>query len=335
MTQQFLSIVGWSVISLLAFVANQALAAQSLGSANVKVSPKTGTTSGDSEDSHLKYFGFALIDVGWDDPTDDSNRTNYLSEVADFCNIADILAVDPSDDLRERLIEFKKQQVAAIIHLSFLFFEPVGKPSPSGSALGLRQDFRKRWDDFVELNQLKEDSESVVAFYIGEEPTWNGISANELAAACDYIKKTVPEPNVMIVEAFPSLENLVVPKSVDWVGFDHYFISDVRNSRDFQNQLATIKKLRSTDSQKIVLVPDAHFIPEVHGHFKVKRDQLTTIARDYYEIAAKDESVVALMAYFWPSGFDATGALGTRKMDEVKKVYQEIGRRITGKNAKR
>ena len=39
---------------------------------------------------HLRYFGFALIDVFWDDPHDTSAITNYLSEVDTFSNVAHV-----------------------------------------------------------------------------------------------------------------------------------------------------------------------------------------------------------------------------------------------------
>jgi len=52
---------------------------------------------------HIEYYGFALVDLGWDDPTDTDTKTNYVDEVGNFTNIAVVLAVNPNDDIRDRL----------------------------------------------------------------------------------------------------------------------------------------------------------------------------------------------------------------------------------------
>ncbi len=33
---------------------------------------------------HIKYFGFASVDCGYDDPRDESQKKDYSDEVADF-----------------------------------------------------------------------------------------------------------------------------------------------------------------------------------------------------------------------------------------------------------
>ena len=64
--------------------------------------------------SHIKYFGFTLIDTYWDDPTDNQTKTNYIDEVFGFSNIADILVVNPSDNIVARMTEMNDFQVKSI-----------------------------------------------------------------------------------------------------------------------------------------------------------------------------------------------------------------------------
>src|SRR5690554_999936 len=69
--------------------------------------------------SHIKYFGFTLIDTYWDDPTDNQTKTNYIDEVSEFSNIADILVVTPSDNIVTRMQDINSK----IIALNFLIIE--------------------------------------------------------------------------------------------------------------------------------------------------------------------------------------------------------------------
>ena len=55
---------------------------------------------------NLEFYGFTLIDVGWDDPKDNSDKSNYVDEVAHFSNIADILVTEPEDNIINRLEKF-------------------------------------------------------------------------------------------------------------------------------------------------------------------------------------------------------------------------------------
>lgn len=280
--------------------------------------------------SHLKYFGFALVDVGWDDPHDDSAKTDYVDEVAGFCNLADLLVVDPSTKVNLKLDRMSQHRMYAVLHLHELFFKSDGKVAPSGTNHALREDYRQRWDQFVKVNDLAAHADKVAAFYVGEEPTWNGISASDLRLACKYLKMTFPDTNVMIIEAYPAIADLQIPVEADWVGFDHYFLKSGPHDAQFQREFQLLKSKRTSDHQRILLIPDAHFIPKVHKHFKVKQSDLNKIARGYYQLACADEAIIGMLAYFWPSGFDDVTALGTREMKDVRQTWKAIGQRVTG-----
>ncbi|MCX7550674.1 hypothetical protein [Xanthomarina sp. F2636L] len=292
---------------------------------------KENEPNNDVETSHISYFGFTLIVTYWDDPTDSNTKTNYLNEVSDFSNIADILILGPSDNIIESLNQMNAVDVKSILHLSDLFFEVTGTNSPSGLKHSLRLDFESRWNKFVQTNNLQDNKNLVQAFYIGEEPTWNGISFNELQMASSLIKSSIPDIPILIIEAYPVIDQLEVPGSIDWVGFDHYAVKDPENNPQFLNEFHLLKSKLSNEQQKIVLVMDTHYIPSLHGTYgHIALEDMADVANSYYNLAKKEPKVIAILGYFWPSGFDNLEAIGARNMPLfIKENYIRIGKEIT------
>lgn len=282
---------------------------------------------------HLKYFGFSLVDVGWDDPLDTVATSNYSDEVAAFSNIADILVVNPTDNIVPRMQLFADQGLKTVLHVNEIFFAYAGSGGPSGALYDLRADHKARWNDFVSTNQLTVHHATVQAFYVGEEPTWNSITYGELKTATDLIKATVPQVPVLVIEAHTMVDSIQVPTSVDWLGFNHYFIPDPQHSAQFLGELAALKSKRSTAAQKIVLVMDTHYIKEVHGgDAGLTETGMKEVATSYFNLAASDPDVVALIGYVWPGGFDTPNAKGARELPQrVRDEYERIGKLITGK----
>jgi len=281
---------------------------------------------------HIKYFGFTLVDTYWDDPTDSENKTNYNDEVATFCNMADILVLSPTDDIVDRMKAMEELQMKSVLHLFELFFEVKDSQAPSGTNYQLRSDAESRWDTFMTTNSLIQNQDLVQAFYIGEEPTWNGISFSELKQVTDYVKSTLSEVPILVVEAYPSLNDLQIPSSVDWVGFDHYFIKDPKNSPIFTSEMNLIKS-KISEEQSLVLIMDTHYIDFAHNDLgKITLDDMDAVANSYYELAKSEPKVIAILGYFWPSGFDDTNSIGARHMPtEAKQEYIRIGKEISKK----
>ena len=282
------------------------------------------------ETFHLTYFGFTLIDTYWDDPTDTEIKSNYLDEVANFTNMADILVLNPSDNIIARLTAMNDVQVKSILHLNEIFFEQNGTSSPSGVNYDLRLDYQSRWDEFINTNNLIVNKEKILCFYLGEEPTWNGISFNDLQSAADYIKVSLPTVPILIIEAYPAIAQLQVPNSVDWVGFDHYFIKNPSSDIGYLTELTTLKSKLSTTKQKLVIVMDAHYISSLHGDLGgISLDEMQDVANSYYSLAQSEPLVIALLAYFWPSGFDVPSSIGARNMPlGINQNYRRIGNEI-------
>ncbi len=287
-----------------------------------------------SDFEHIKYFGFTLIDTYWDDPLDSINKTVYNDEVYSFSNIADILVVTPTDNIVTRMMDMNQLDMKAYIHISELFFEYVGTTSgQSGADYNLRADYQARWDAFVQANDLVANSYLLQALYLGEEPTWNDISYTELKAASDYIKSTVPDVPIMIIEAYPSISSLQVPTTVDWIGFDHYFTKNPLTNTTYQSELQELKSKFSDSTQKLVIVMDTHYIPAVHTFYgNIAESEMKDVATNYFELAKSEKNTVAVIGYTWPGGFDDSTMLGARQLGvETQEEYIRIGKLITGK----
>ena len=114
--------------------------------------------------SHIKYFGFVLIDTYWDDPTDAEPKTNYADEIYGFSNLADILIINPTDAIHRRVRTFNKLDMKAVLHLNELFFDIAGTNNQSGTDYDLRLDYEDRWNQFVKVNQVVLHQNNIGAF---------------------------------------------------------------------------------------------------------------------------------------------------------------------------
>lgn len=325
------AMTGFSHLGRTASVAFVAVAMVSAGLACGSTQPDgpDDVALGPQTNPNLKHFGFALVDVGFDDPLDTSSKTNYSDEVAGFTNLADVLVASEADDIRNRVRALNALGMKALLHLNDLFFEANGTSAPSGANYSLRSNYASRWDRFVALNAAVLDTTAVQVLYIGEEPTWNGISYLELKAATDLIKLRVALVPILIVEAYPAISGLRVPTSVDWVGFDHYFLKDPTRDPTFLAELAAIKSKRSTGDQRVVLIMDSFYSPLLHGQFGISESDMGRIAAGYYSLAVAEPDVVAVIGYVWPGGFDGPEAKGARQFSAaVQRVYREMGKRI-------
>ncbi|HLW29805.1 MAG TPA: hypothetical protein VKX29_03035 [Brumimicrobium sp.] len=222
----------------------------------------------------------------------------------------------------------------SVLHISEIFFESTGTSSPSGTKYSLRTDFQSRWDEFILTNNLTVNQNLIQTFYIGEEPTWNGISFSDLKHATDYVKLTIPKVPIMIIEAYPIIDQLIVPNSVDWIGFDHYFVKDPKSDTNYLNELNNLKSKFTNNDQKLVIIIDTHYISSFHGGFgDIALSEMNEVANSYYGLAKSEPKTIAILGYFWPSGFDNSESIGARNMPQnIKENYVRIGKEITNKN---
>lgn len=285
-------------------------------------------------ENHLAYFGFTVVDTYWDDPTDTEVKSNYADEIYTFSNLADMLVINPDYNLVNRAQTFANFDLKVVLHLNELFFEYVDANGPSGVNYDLRPDFVERWNQFEALNRSVLNPDRIAALYIGEEPTWNGISFSELNAVATLLETHLPAIPTLLIEAYPALDDLQVPGHVDWIGFDQYFVKNPNTDASYQVHWQVLKSKLSNPDQSILVVLDSHYISWAHGDYgNIALEEMGTVANNYYQLAKGDEKVIGLIGYFWPNGFDFPEAIGARGMpQEVRQEYKRIGKAITGKN---
>ena len=278
--------------------------------------------------SHLKYFGFAIIDCLYDDPLDNEPTTNYISEVESFSNIAQMCVYDYTSNITDRVTLMNNHCVLPIVHIQSIFYELVDNSAPSGENLDLISDYESRWNTFKTANNLVLDSSKIAAFYIADEPFWNGLTFSDLDIVSNLIKADFPNIPIMLIEASGALSMLEVPVSVNWLGFDEYGIFDPSTNPSFLDNLDLLKSKKSDPDQDIFLVIDDQWLP-LYGDTGYSPDTIRYMVQNYYNLAVSDEEIIGLLGYLWPGGLDDPEQLGVRNMPQsVIDKNIEIGEMI-------
>jgi hypothetical protein len=292
----------------------------------------SASASSSATASPLKYFGYAAVDCGVTDPNDAVSKTNYVTEVAAFSNFAQMCAFDPADNIVSRLQLMSQNNVQAMLSIQAIFFYGVPDATqPSGMKFSLFPNYKARWNTFIANNSLAQHTAQIAAFYIVDEPVWNGVSAQDLKTASDTVKASFPSVPTTLIESAPGIAYLQVPTSIDWIGFDHYAIANPQTDLVFQAELALLKSKRSTSSQKILLTMDAQWLP-FYGASGFPESYMSNVVTSYYNIAKANPEVIGIIGYTWPGGLDSAQQKGTRDLPQnVLDENVRVGKLITGK----
>lgn len=266
--------------------------------------------------SHLQYFGFALVDVLWDDPHDADFTTNYITEVDSFSNIAQLGVYVPEDNIIERVQLMNSLCVKPLLSVQAIFFEYVDTIAPSGVNYNLRDNYFERWNTFKDINTAIFNVDNIGAFYIADEPTWTGITFEELNIVCELIQNDFPEIPIAFVEAYPVINDLIVPSSADWIGFDKYGVYNPDEDIDYLADLSLLKSKRSSPEQKIIIIIDDQWLP-IYGWAGYAPADIEGMVQNYYELAASDTSIIGLIGYLWAGGLDDPEQLGVRNLPQI------------------
>lgn len=262
-----------------------------------------------------------------DDPHDEAGPRNYVDEVAGFTNIAHLCPLDL--DITAQAEEIVDGGSRAFVDLTLLLFEAVPGEAPvgSGSQLRLRADATTLFEAFVEASNPVLDGEHVAAFYLIDEPIWNGTPPQEVATAAALVDDAFPEIPITVIEAYPVVDDAVFPEGVDWVGFDRYLVPDPSTDPTYLAELETVRA-RATDDQDLVIIMDAQWF-SLYDKVPLSEEDMADVARNTYELAASRDDVVAIIGYTWPGGLDVPEQLGARSLPEgVQTAYREIGQAI-------
>ena len=281
----------------------------------------------------LSYFGFALVDCGWDDPNDSNIKTDYLDEVASFTNIAQMCVYSSDDAIGNRIARFNQAGVKAILHIESILFERGQDTSPSGDKRAiLRSNAETELMKFVSLNRDFLIPGSVAALYIADEPVWNGVSSSDFTRALQIVKKALPDIPTMAIEAYTVVNQIMIPQELDWVGFDRYDTIDPEHDAAWLADLNKVSTARSRSDQKIVIVASTQWLPYYQSDAGISPSDMEAIVNSYNRIAASYPNVVALLGYTWAGGLDDQKQLGARSLPpNVKQSLRTIGLQITHK----
>lgn len=279
--------------------------------------------------AHVEAFGF--VGVGCDLVRPGAPDGDFLDEVAAFSTTAHLCPRGATfdgagRDLGERIDRYAARGVRPFVDAGGLLFEPGDAVAPSGGpALRLSPSAAETWDAVAAAADLAGRADALTAIYLADEPVWNGLSAADLARAARIVRATLPDVPLLLVEATPTLDALVVPREVDWIGFDRYGVANPNADAGYLDELARLKARRSRPDQRIVLALDAQWLP-LFDEVGLAPGDMASVARSYAALAARDTSVVALIGYLWPGGLDAADQLGARDLPaEVQATYREIG----------
>lgn len=280
------------------------------------------------QNDQLAYFGFALVDCGFDAPNDAGGTTNYIEEVAGFTNIGQMCVFSPEEKIGTRLALFRRYGVKALLYVEEVLFEYVPQAfSPFGAKMVLRADAEARWSKFVALNQEVLTTENVAVLYLADEPMWRGLSEAELVQAVQIVETMLPELPTMVIEGYPAVKKMVVPEALDWIGFDRYNLFEPDTDEVWLDDLARVYAARTRADQKIVIIASTQWVPD-YGSTGIQPNEMADVALRYEKIARSYPDVVALLGYVWPGGFDIPEQLGARDLPSVQEVLEEIGKRI-------
>lgn len=276
--------------------------------------------------TRLKYFGFAIVDCGLDDPNDTTVLSNYVTEVDSFSNIAQMCVEQHTDTVVSRVNLMNARCMKPILSVSKVFIYLKDNNAPSGANYDLYPNYQSRWDTFKTINAAVLNAGQVEMIYVCDEPTWNGVTYSELNTICTSINNDFPNIPLIFVEAYTVVDSLVVPPSVSWIGFDRYGVFDVSTDSSYLAQLATLESKRSTPQQKIMLVFDQQW-NSAFWPGGTQPDTMRYVFEKYYDLALADTNVIGLAGFTWPG--IGVGWLGARHLPQaVLNKTAQVGKMI-------
>lgn len=267
--------------------------------------------SGDGGSGSLKYFGY----VRTGDLVDSINATK------DFTNIASQSAPCPAC-----LTAMRAGGVMVVPELTHVLWE-----GPQGH-VHLKADYVAQWNAFRAAAQLDANVDLLLAFYVADDPNWNGISTAELDTACQLVKATYPSAKIAVAENNLNVGSVTVPQSVDWVGFNYYGVLNPNTDGSWLAAYTTLTLKRSRPDQLMFLVMDGWWSQNPHGDAGIGPNQMGIVAENYYDFAKAHPEVVAMVTFIWPAFPGAPAGTLTSINEPVwVAAHRCIGKDVTGK----
>jgi hypothetical protein len=285
-----------------------------------------GLTSGALHaQGHLQYFGYnhgALTDA---DLTQTTSYTNVEAVHADCIGATAYQcgSCGSPPSVVNELNSITAKGDKAVLGLSEVLF----CFDTTANRWKLRPDYTTNWTSFQTTNTSVLDATHLASLYIMDEPTHNGVTFSELNTATSLVKGSYPSIPTSMVEASVSVGSLIVPSSMDWVGFDQYAVGDPATDNAYQSNLLNLKSKLSA-SQKVIYVMDAYLDPGDHPGWT--QSNLSCVASRWYSQAYADPAAVLLAAFLWDSGGSQVGSVDLPQ--SVRDLQAVAGGAVTGKS---
>jgi hypothetical protein len=213
---------------------------------------------------------------------------NHLSEVRGRSNLNVVNVSDYDKYVPEVLDDCAP--ASCLLYTGNEFFR--GCDQAGVPTCDLYPDFRERWNRLAE--QVRSRMSAVAGFYLLDEPYHRGASPEEVTTAARTIKETFPGAKVMLVEAAYKVDDaMVVPREVDWVGFDWY----CQPTTEVEQVLRELES-RATGGQGIFLFPQAAPLRDCGAKPGYGTDpELAALQWEYLRLAERHPRVVGLMSF--------------------------------------
>jgi hypothetical protein len=272
-----------------------------LGSLQVSGVNKSGLSVPAS--SGLRYYGYYAARLG--------GGPSHLAEVAGRSNLNWVNVSDASGYPNAGPVLSGCAPGSCVVNTGFEFFT-----CPTARACHLYPNYAARWQ--AEAAAVQPYLTKIAAFYILDEPQWNGATPAEIDTSAKLIKQTFPGIKVMMIEAGPKVtSSLKIPSSVDWAGFDWY----CQPFTTIKAKLATMLSLVPASSpQRFFLMPDDAPVPACAGIAGHTTDgNIAAIQRASLTLAEQNPRVIGLLNFgFWTSAaWTAKGSTGASELPQT------------------
>ena len=263
----------------------------------------------------VKYFGFAGgCDVN-----------SYLFETLPFSNTCTVGWSDPRllDKKWRALLVANGVKLIVSVH-GLLFAGPNDEPR---APFDIRDDAQERWNNALTQMNAGLNEDTVLAWYIADEPIWNGITPDELAQATAIVKASFPR-----IPTLTSLNHVEVPlwnepTATDWVAYHQYETADVRTDPMYQSNISHIKQLNP--GKPFIYVVDTWWASYRHGANGISEDDMWAVARNFYSLATSDPNAIGAVGFLWPTFVEGTGARDLPRSAILE--YRHMGAQVTRK----
>jgi hypothetical protein len=264
--------------------------------------------------SGLRYYGYYAARLG--------GGPSHLAEVAGRSNLNWVNVSDASGYPNAGSVLSGCAPGSCVVNTGFEFFT-----CPSGGSCHLYPNYAARWQ--AEAAAVQPYLTKIAAFYILDEPQWQGATPAEIDTSAKLIKQTFPGIKVMMIEAGPKVtSSLKIPSSVDWIGFDWY----CQPFTTIKQKLSVLLSLVPASSpQRLFLMPEDAPVPACAGVAGHTTDaNIAAIQRASLTLAEQNPRVIGLLNFgFWTSAaWTAKGGTGASQLPQTVDANERAAAQI-------